>query len=96
MDAIVGAIVYEIIDNNGAMIPRARCYLHLAFFAALTLVHELKRINEWHAWPFLCSSAASSQKATRSETDFWRGCIGRDNAYNDLFILRSILHGKCA
>lgn len=35
MDAIVGAIVYEIIDNNGAMIPRARCYLHLAFFCGI-------------------------------------------------------------
>lgn len=84
-----------------AMIRRqvvsASSFFYSVFFAASALVRELERINEWHARPFLCSfaesSAASSQKVTRDETDFWHGSMGRDNAHDDLCIA-SILHDK--
>lgn len=80
-----------------AMIRRqvvsASSFFFSSFFRGTSaLVRELERINEWHARPFLCSfaesSAASSQKVTRDETDFWRGSMGRDNARGNLCISR--------
>lgn len=93
MDAIVGAILCEVIDNNRGDDSTRQMVSASAFF----LRHQRSSTN----WNGSTSGThghfyARPQKATCSETDFWRGCIGRDNAHNDLFISRSILHGKCA